>query len=95
MKYPSGMAIGEAADQLEQEELQEKKRLLYHQVTYPVNRRTPVNVNVRTLTLFMARMPPQSSMYCLRSFSRYSKTSVRDLSVCTMSWRVTEEDSSG
>ena len=27
VKYPSGMAIGEAADQLEQEELQEKGRL--------------------------------------------------------------------
>ena len=28
VKYSSGMAIGEAADQLEQEELQGKKRLL-------------------------------------------------------------------
>ena len=41
------------------------------------------------MTLFIARMAPQSSMYCLRSRSRYSNTSVRDLSVCTMSWRVT------
>ena len=43
-----------------------------------------------TLTLFMARIPPQSSMYCFRSRSRYSKTNVRDFSVCTMSCRVTE-----
>ena len=52
VKYSSGMAIGEAADQLEQEELQEKKRegivrdsigsthSVLFTVTYPVNRRT-------------------------------------------------------
>ena len=34
-------------------------------------------------------MLPQSSMYCFRSFSRYSKTSVSDFSVCTMSCNVT------
>ena len=38
----------------------------------------------------MARIAPQSSIYCLRSLSRYSNTRVRDLSVWTMSWRVTE-----
>ena len=38
----------------------------------------------------MARMAPQSSMYCLRSRSKYSKTSVRDLSVWTISCSVTE-----
>ncbi len=42
-----------------------------------------------TLTLFMLRILPQSSMYCFRSFSRYSKTSVNDFSVCTISCRVT------
>lgn len=43
-----------------------------------------------TLTLFMLRMLPQSSMYCFRSFSRYSKTSVNDFSVCTISCNVTK-----
>ena len=80
------MAIGEAADELEQEELQEKRN---YKDTIGL---TQPQFNLPTLTLFMARMPPQSSMYCLRSFSRYSKTSVRDLSVCTMSWRVTEDE---
>lgn len=42
-----------------------------------------------TLTLFMLRMLPQSSMYCFRSFSRYSKTNVSDFSVWTMSCNVT------
>ena len=42
-----------------------------------------------TLTLFMLRMLPQSSMYCFRSFSRYSKTNVNDFSVWTISCRVT------
>ena len=37
----------------------------------------------------MARIAPQSSIYCFRSLSRYSNTRVRDLSVWTMSWRVT------
>ena len=37
----------------------------------------------------MARIAPQSSIYCFRSLSRYSNTRVSDLSVWTMSWRVT------
>ena len=44
----------------------------------------------KSLTLFMERMAPQSSMYCFRSRSKYSNTNVKLLSVCTMSWRVTE-----
>lgn len=47
----------------------------------------------RTLTLFMAKMPPQSSMYCFKSRSRYSKTKVSDFSVWTMSCNVTEIES--
>ena len=34
-------------------------------------------------------MPLQLSIYCFRSLSTYSKTSVNDLSVCTMSCNVT------
>ena len=46
-------------------------------------------VLIITLTLFMARIPPQSSMYCFKSLSRYSKTRVKDFSVWTMSCKVT------
>ena len=42
-----------------------------------------------TLTLFMASIPPQSSIYCFRSLSRYSKTRVNDFSVWTISCNVT------
>ena len=47
-----------------------------------------------TLTLFIARIPPQSSIYCFRSRSKYSKTNVNDFSVCTMSCKVTAKDKS-
>ena len=46
-------------------------------------------VFIITLTLFMARIPPQSSMYCFKSLSKYSKTRVNDFSVWTMSCKVT------
>lgn len=47
-------------------------------------------LNILTFTLFILRMFLQSSMYCFKSLSRYSNTNVRDFSVWTMSWRVTE-----
>ena len=47
-----------------------------------------------TLTLFIARIPPQSSIYCFRSRSKYSKTNVNDFSVCTMSCKVTAKSKS-
>ena len=43
----------------------------------------------KSLTLFIASIAPQSSIYCFKSLSKYSNTNVRALSVWTMSCRVT------